>query len=389
MSAILSLEDFQRAYPTYNIDVTNSFVIPEDSKVTQGALYEMVQALSLELIKCRRSVLIEKECSKYPFVYEILKYLVRYCDSHYTLKDHEKVPDDEEVELVAEEFVRNSGDQILSEGPVDMIMRWERHFKSLRGPQGSFGFVEFCVELERMVKLLVEVKMELNFSNLNLASCEGFYQACAELARAHQENILTADSLVKHAHFVAQGKVAAAEPPPPSERAARAKQREDIRLAGLAASEKVLSDRAEARKKAEEQPIYLALTDFSSWVFLQLDKTTITASKIFTPFPPSSTTDFSGGPQLLPMLQFLSYGLGVQSADASTLRNRTAEIAEHDINLARDILLNVYSDGKTYIKATSRMPNATMESMKAAFLEEYPDSAALWELLKPSSGAKV
>lgn len=91
----------------------------------------------MDLIACAKSVLVDSEASKYPFLYEILKTLVRLADDHHvtvTKKNFEFMAENEKEEL-AEQFERIS-DPLMNESISELVMRWERYFSSFGGAMG-------------------------------------------------------------------------------------------------------------------------------------------------------------------------------------------------------------------------------------------------------------
>jgi len=355
-------------------------------------LYEMVSTLALQLIQCDRSVLIDNETSKYPYIHEMLKYLVRYCDANYKLRDFETIPAD--TDTIIKEFVRNSMDKIANEEPVDTIMRWERHFRNIRGSLGSFGFIEFCVKYKLMVRFLIEVKQHLKMVNNSVTSCEGCYQACAELARAHQENIVTADNKCTDNYHLQvarlndqlqQVKAKPAVRPSPEE---RRKKAEEVRAAEsntAAAIEQLSLELAEEREtmvaNAAMQPVYLALTDFSNWVFLKLQNKTITASHVLTPFP-ANTKNFTGGPDFLSVLQYMAHGLSIELPNLTAYQNRAQLISEHDASLAQKVILTVYSDAAKFVDTA--LGFVEVDQVKVGFDKKFPACGGLWDMIMAS-----
>jgi hypothetical protein len=372
-----------------DIDSQGNFALPTPLPVNDADLRRIIGAIAPGLSECARAVHIDSEASRYPFLYEMLKTLVRLTGST-TVSAHNKTvlatTEDEEalVSEIAEGFERESlSDQsgaAKEESTAQMLMRWERYFKEKGGYKSAgFGYVEFSVEeRNQLIRCLLECKDFLRRSS-GPPTAAGFWQACGEAVTAQQNNIAQAvKSAGELAHAVALA--AYAEPPSPPGTLSKAAATKLTAKYTLEKERALASAKKEAEKQAAELqlhiPVFVVLTDVREWIFLKLEGRTITYSVPYAMFDVNQG-ELLALPGLKMGLQFMCHAIGISSA-RTNVENRLAAAAQCTAEDSANLIKSVYppeapptlKEAAAYLKGTISL--LSPEAHKAAFASEYP-----------------
>lgn len=371
LSGIATEEDFNKAYPGFQYD--RHTILAKPLCLDDAGIRRIITSLAPSLIDCARATKIDSESSRYPFVYEILKFLVRLTGADHQIHSYnrEARASDEILKQAAGDFVRESQqDEELNEETLDeMIMRWERYFPVSGRDTFGYGYVEFSVESlrDRMVKLLLEVKKHLARNSTDISEANGFFQACGEAAAARIANIEMAGQRA-YDHAVQAKRLE----PKPAECLHQFKTRRT-------AAEKVWNEEIEragqdARNAAEEQakalPVCVTLTDFTEWIFLKLEGTTIRASESYRLFD-FTREQLTAHPTLVDALQYFCDAVGVRGSTLE-LDGRIQQIDASDRNQSKKFVESVYiQEMRTFVEAM-QLSGVESVNAKATFAKKFP-----------------
>ena len=373
----------------YAVDIESkgNYTLPKQPPINNADLYRIIKALAPGLSQCARAVHIDSEASRYPFLYEMLKTLVRLTGTS-TVSAHNKnvstpVEEDEDViAAIAERFERDSltdrESAFKEESTVQMLMRWERYFKEKGGYKSAgFGYVEFSVEdKNQLVRCLLECKDFLKRSS-GPVTASGFWQACGEAVTAQQCNIANAATKAGEIAYAA----ALASYPLQETTARLSKSATSLKAAkySQAKQQAAASAKEAAEKEAAEQqlgvPIFVVLTDVREWIFIKLE------GKVITYSAPVSMFDVNQGeiqalPGLIVGLQYLCQAVGINSnsSDITAKLESAVECTTADsLALVESVFPSVgplLENACGFLKGTIGLLSA--EAHRAAFEKEYP-----------------
>lgn len=368
LSGISSESEFKQAYAGYSFD--NSTRLIEPKCFDEAGLELLVRSVAPSLVGCSCATKIDSEASRYPFVYELIKFLVRINGSGYQIHAHGKhhEPSENETRELASIFVRDSETEQEEESLEELIMRWERYFPTAGRDTFGYGYVEFTVEsaIDKMVKYLIEVKKNLDRNSVNITECNGFWQAVAEAAAARVANIEKAGSI---AYDEGMAKKREEGRPAPINKTKKEADRvektwtEAIRQAGALA-------RSEAEIEAAKIPVWVTLTDFNEWVFLKLDGKTIKASEALRIFN-FSGEQLTAYPTTLNALQFFCEAIGVKGS-TEELQARIHAVRASDEKQTERFVDSIYSEKITAVCLGMSMSPMTGAQAKEKLRELFP-----------------
>lgn len=387
LSKIQSQEDFDRMCEDigkYHVNTRSvgNFPLPNPLPINNDDLRRIVSAIAPGLSQCARAVHIDSEASRYPFLYEMLKTLVRLIGAANVSARNKLVvdtKDDEDIMSIAEQFERDYIERnpaLDNETTIQMLTRWERYFKEKGGYKASeFGYVEFSIEdWNQVCRCRLECKDFLNRHSLPVTA-NGFWQACGEVVTAQQSNAAQA---AKKAGEQAHAATLESYPQQASSKtlsrsAAANRSAAHIRARELAATE--------AREKAKQQaveenmkiPLFVILTDVREWIFLKLQGRTITFSEPYMMFNLKGDK-LQAMPGLKVGLQYLCYALGISSSH-SGVRARLEAAAQCTADDSAALVDSVFP-GPTLHEACAflegRVGLVSEEANRAAFEKKYP-----------------
>ena len=379
LSKILTEAQFIELAPDFAINEVTDLQVP--NVLSEIDTNEIVTAIGVHLVACAKSVLVDSEASKYPFLYEILKTLVRLADDLHvsvTKKTFEHMAEDEKEEL-AEQFDQIS-DPLMNESISELVMRWERYFSTFGGAMGvGFGYVEFSVEQRRnaTVRLLIECKATLNRQG-ELRTATGYWQSMGAAVTAQRENIKLAGEQAKTRAITAEKARLAADPIPAETLRSAGKRRNsqtaeneaDIqkaeRLAGIGEEARVA-----AEQLAEQVPVFVALTDVKEWIFIMLQGKKIMVSKPIAMFD-FDHSNLTAKPGMRSGLQFLCQAIGVSS---DNIAGRLKSVQDENIKLSKRLIDGAYEEQRLVAREqvqTMQELGAEYDKARTLFADRFP-----------------
>lgn len=390
MSKVTTEEEFRTFFPLYTLDLTSPFVVP--APISRDAMKILIESFAANLVSCTRSVQVDNESSRYPFLYEILRSTLHFSDENQSITMIEKVllPSIDTIEEFVEgeeirrSFVSKDGLSAQNDDEDDettlkeVLMRWERYYAASGEPNGGwFGFVEFVVEnAQHFTRLLLECKRDLDLTNKPVTDAIGFWQTLAELAEAKEHNLAMAEAKAAAAEIA--NVAAAQETAGPKKKAVR-KKAKGAAEPDTASAPSVPNPVAAAVAAENEVPVYSALTDFYCWIFFRVDaKKRIIVSSAIDMFR-FENQELLSSSKIYDGLGYLCLAMGI-TADLPQMQRTKARIDAHNSRLTDAFKNSIYGAetlaAEQYVQGLVQgLKDAGLgaEQISAILKKKYPD----------------
>lgn len=310
-----------------------------NTTLTVGMFNVLVETVAADLVSCCRSVRIDNEHSRYPFLYVLLKALLRFSDEkNFRISTIAKTLEVDVLkkEQLADEFAAEEGNRASLENEIEdedqpmealreVILRWERYFSaSGSSGGGGCGYVEIAIKSALRTMLLVECKECVEPGNTSVSESNGFWQTASEVVAARDNNIAAAEEEAAKVQIAlwdvnsvnaARGTVLkrklskAARKEAENQAQARAMEHAAQRAAAVEAANSLV-------EVERNRPVFGVLTDFNhDWIFVRLDKQQIRVSPAIRMFRFKGNQLESDG-DVYEGLRYLCEAVGISGGEA-------------------------------------------------------------------------